>query len=136
MSRIWVHSGVFIFPSKMQISVGPFWVMPAQMRTFGGCLGLEGGNRKWLVSKGWSVQLICKHILPCIHVHVRKMLAINTTATHSVYLGLFLLVVPAFYSRIVGVIQAESYTSVHTTSLNAKSVRLSAQSSRFCLLAW
>ena len=31
LSRIWVYSGAFILPSKMQISVGPFWLIPAQM---------------------------------------------------------------------------------------------------------
>ena len=31
LSRIWVYSGAFILPSKRQISVGPFWLIPAQM---------------------------------------------------------------------------------------------------------
>ena len=65
------------------------------------------------------------------------MLAGNTTATHSVYLGLFFAGCPRFLQQNR---QCDSswtvHLSVHTTSLNAKSVCLLAQSSCFCLLAW
>ena len=116
---------------------GWLWLMKNDATNLSKSLQLQGGNRKWLVSKGWSVQLICKHILPCIHVHVRKMLAINTAATHSVYLGLFFAGCPRFLQQNRRCDSSWTvHSSVHTTLLNAKSVCLSAQSSCFCLLAW
>ena len=65
------------------------------------------------------------------------MPAIHTTATHSVYLGLFFAGCPRFLQQNRRCDSSWTvHSSVHTTSLNAKSVWLLAQSSRFCLLAW